>query len=368
MSSEEPAPAPAPEGVVPLPAEAGSAPLPTPPEAPGSPPPARARRDFALWEWFWRGRSLREAHAELDADRRRYGVFEQRARDAADFGRRALEPGEARAGGTADAVACELYLQAAYWALLAVTNTDPNTPASKLPFDLTAALTLADRHVLEGVAGGPLGLEAVERAAARGDYFEATPADQKAVAITLRHFAEGLLTLLGRKQQRIWLFHVQRLTRLGAVLVALVGLVGTALLIADWVEQQRDLARDKAWHASSTGAAACNSPAQFCDESPAFFFHTAEEANPWLEIDLGAPTQFSAVRVINRRDCCRERAAVLVIEASDDRQSWRELARHEGTFSRFKVSFPTTRARYVRVRIPTPTLTNLHLAGVRVLP
>ena len=184
----------------------------------------------------------------------------------------------------------------------------------------------------------------------------------------MQNFAENLLGALSAKQQRVWLLRAQRLTRLCIVLVALRALVGSFVLGADWLEQRNELARDKAWHTSSTGANACNSPAQFCDDSPDFFFHTAEERNPWIEIDLGAPTTFSAVRIINRRDCCRERATPLIIESSDDQKSWKELSRHEGSFSSFKARFPSVKARYLRVRIPPPKLTNLHLAAIRVLP
>ncbi|MGC4091094.1 MAG: discoidin domain-containing protein [Polyangiaceae bacterium] len=137
---------------------------------------------------------------------------------------------------------------------------------------------------------------------------------------------------------------------------------------ADWLEQKNDLAREKAWRASSSGAPGCNSPAQYCDENPGYFFHTVEEKNPWVEIDMGAPTSFSAVRVINRRDCCRERADPLVLESSDDQQKWKLLARHDGNFSSWKANFPATRARYLRVRIEKPGINILHLSGVRVLP
>jgi hypothetical protein len=229
-------------------------------------------------------------------------------------------------------------------------------------------MTLVDRELLLHAAGGPLGLEEVKLAATLGDYFDAPRAERTHAALILREFAENLLGALGGKQQRLWLLHAQRLTRLSIVPVALAALAGTSVLAADWLEQRNDLARDKAWHASSTGASACNSPAQFCDESPNFFFHTSEERNPWVEIDLGAPTFFSAVRIINRRDCCRDRASPLLIESSADGSNWKQLARHEGSFSSFKTRFPSVRARYLRVRIPPPKLTNLHLAAVRVLP
>lgn len=360
MSTEEAAPAP-------LPAAGESVPAAPPPNAP-APAPRSERRRRPLLEWFWRGHALRDAHESVAAERARYGIFEDRARTAAEFGRRALEPGLARAAGSADALGSELYMQAAYWALLALTDTNANTPPNKLPFDLTAAMALADRELLLGAAGGALSLDEVERAAALGDYFDAKRTEQARIALLLQKFAENLLAALSRKEQRVWLLRAQRLTRLSIIAVAFAAVFGTTLLGLDWVEQRRDLARDKAWHASSTAVSACNSPAQFCDESPDYFFHTAEEKNPSLEIDLGAALDFSAVRIINRRDCCRERASPLVVEASTDQKNWRELGRHEGTFSSFKLKFPTTHARYIRVRIPGSKPMILHLAAVRVLP
>jgi hypothetical protein len=359
MSNEEATAAPAPDGSPGVPGE---------PVLASKPPAPRPGRRRPVLEWFWRGQALKNAQREIEAERNTYGVFEQRAREAAEFARRAIDPGSARSSGRADAIACELYLQSAYWALLALANTDASTSPSKLPFDLRAAMALVDRPLLLHAAGGALGLEEVEMAATLGDYFDAPGAEQTRVASILRGFAESLLALLSRKEQRVWLLHAQRLTRLGIILVALAAIAGTGVLGADWLEQRKDLARDKAWHASSTGASACNSPAQFCDESPGFFFHTALEKNPWIEIDLGAPVSFSAVRIINRRDCCRERASPLIIESSDDQKNWKQLARHEGTFSSFKARFPTVRARYLRVRIPPPAVTNLHLAAIRVLP
>ena len=72
--------------------------------------------------------------------------------------------------------------------------------------------------------------------------------------------------------------------------------------------------------------------------------------------------------MINRRDCCRERASPLVIESSVDQKNWKPLARHDGGFSSWKARFPTERARYLRIQIVAPQVTNLHLAAVRVLP
>ncbi|KAK3275456.1 hypothetical protein CYMTET_16416 [Cymbomonas tetramitiformis] len=36
-------------------------------------------------------------------------------------------------------------------------------------------------------------------------------------------------------------------------------------------------------------------------------FGSAGDMTPWLELDLGAPTQISMIRIYNREDCCTER-------------------------------------------------------------
>jgi hypothetical protein len=159
---------------------------------------------------------------------------------------------------------------------------------------------------------------------------------------------------------------LQRFVRIGAVL-ALLGLVFAGIKYAtNSAEERRDLAVNKPWRTSSVyGSSGCTSPAQQCSESPDFFFHTRDESNSWLEIDLGARTAFSEVRVINRRDCCFERAVPLIIEVSDTQENFHEIARRTSSFSSWLATFTPTKARYVRLR--GPSRNSLHLARVRVL-
>ena len=136
--------------------------------------------------------------------------------------------------------------------------------------------------------------------------------------------------------------------------------------MSDQAERARDLAAGKPWRTSSSAPGlGCTSPLQRCGENNDFFFHTAEQLDPWLEIDLGKPTRFTAVRVDNRRDCCFDRAVPLIIEVSNEQQGFREIARRSSSFSSWLATFPPTRARYVRVRVPARTV--MHLAQIRVL-
>lgn len=49
--------------------------------------------------------------------------------------------------------------------------------------------------------------------------------------------------------------------------------------------------------------------------------HTANEANPWWQVQLGYPMEVAAVQLINRGDCCKERldsAKVQLLKAKGD--------------------------------------------------
>ncbi|MGC4091095.1 MAG: hypothetical protein QM756_25115 [Polyangiaceae bacterium] len=164
---------------------------PVPPEAPTNvaapsapvTPPTKPRKPRPFIEWLWRGQALRNAHQEFDEERKRRGVFVERARLSADYARRALEPSEARAAGVADGVGAELSQQAAYWALVALAQSDTPSSGNRLPFDLKAAMGAVPRELLLQTAGGPLGLEQVEIAASLGDYTELPRTEQARVAL-----------------------------------------------------------------------------------------------------------------------------------------------------------------------------------------
>jgi len=157
----------------------------------------------------------------------------------------------------------------------------------------------------------------------------------------------------------------ERTVRIGALPLIAAALIAGAFIASDSLERRQDLAYGKPWRASSAWMLACQSPAQHCAASPHFFFHTVLENRPWLEIDLGSEVQFSSVRVVNRSDCCSERAAPLAIETSSDHRAWHDVARRVESFLTWKATFPSARARWVRVRASRATM--LHLQEVRVL-
>lgn len=276
-----------------------------------------------------------------------------------ELARRAQHPAEPLPG-SASAVAFELYRQAAYFAVRATAAAHGDS----LP-----PWTALDADTVTRIAGSPEGLgrlvELVEQSDPLGSW-ERPKEELARDADLLANVTQQLLADFNwRKRARDALL-LQRLWRVGLVAVVALVVVWGLRFGLDRSEQARNLALGKPWRASSlVSGFGCRSPQQDCAESPDFFFHTNEEQSPWVEIDLGSRVSFTAVRVINRRDCCFERATPLVVEVSDDQQNYREVARRGSVFSSWLTSFAPKQARFVRVRVEQRT--HLHLAEVRVL-
>lgn len=84
-----------------------------------------------------------------------------------------------------------------------------------------------------------------------------------------------------------------------------------------------------------------------------FGIHTAEGESPWVRVDLGGPAHVREVRVYNRADGWFEDCLPLVLEVSDDGQSYRELERRTSVFSHtdpWTVRPSGVTTRFVRLR------------------
>lgn len=116
------------------------------------------------------------------------------------------------------------------------------------------------------------------------------------------------------------------------------------------------------WVASSQGWGA---PLQgTSSEAPRYFFHTQQENHPWVELTLATPAQVDEIEIINRRDCCRDRALPLVVEVAAPDGPYQALARQPLPFEtwRIKVGQPI---RALRLSVDGNTF--FHLAAVRIL-
>jgi hypothetical protein len=99
-------------------------------------------------------------------------------------------------------------------------------------------------------------------------------------------------------------------------------------------------------------------------------FHTNNEVNPWWQVDLGAISQLTQVRVYNRLDCCSERSRTLQVLLSDEGQNWRVVYSHDGSLfggadgNYLDIKLNNEIARFVRVQLRETNW--LHLDEVEV--
>jgi hypothetical protein len=92
-------------------------------------------------------------------------------------------------------------------------------------------------------------------------------------------------------------------------------------------------------------------------------FHTNNQKNAWVQLDLGEEKRVRQVVVYNRATN-PQRAVPLVVELSSDRRSWDEVAKREEVFDIWTADFSSKKARYVRLRKLNKDF--LHLAEVEV--
>jgi hypothetical protein len=337
-------------------------------------------------------------------------LFVQRARLTSEVAAQALSPVEPLLEGSADALACELYRQAIYWALRALalsrsttfplqpstaiqpaqsTAAEPEPPAAiankvesspATEVEMSSAGSVPD-HPRPGAlwdqaapssllrsleAAGELG--AVRRDIERTfvDFAELSREDQAKTAARLARITNALLSEAAATESAFTSIWVRRSLIGASVLSAGLILALVISAVRERNETSHDLAAGKPWRASSVGYGACQSPQQSCPGGEDFFFHTAEELEPWLEIDLGAPKTIRGVRIDNRKDCCAERGRPLVVEISGDQRSWKRVARKDESFRSWLAHFEPATGRWVRIRIDKRR-DFLHLSRVRVL-
>jgi hypothetical protein len=289
------------------------------------------------------------ARTEMQESRAREGIVSpaRRAALARAHARAQAADWLVESGACSSSSALSLYREAAFW-LLAADGARADS--------LAAAVEAAPRAELERAAGGAAQFAWLRSVLFENDFVSAaamTEDEQGAAVIKAGLFVHALLL---REEARS-LTYTRARRRLRIFLALLTAVTGMALVVsfAAWMVQPTDLAQGKPWRTSSALNALF--PANI-------FFHTNLETNPWLEIDLGKPTEIQSLYIRNRSDCGQERALPLIVEASLDATTWRELARHDTVFTLWNPTFPQTTTRFVRLRIPR--FSALHLEQVKV--
>lgn len=311
-----------------------------------------------LLEWFWRGSALRTAKAAPKASTLRRERL-RRARLAAELADRTIDPAEPLRDGSAVPLAISLFREAAYWSLLAKSEAE-DKPTLRELLD-------AGKYPKPAMSEDDFAL--VRKALADKTFVET--ADDRADTLCrdadlCQAFVHGLVQSELDAEDRVTSVLVQRWVRSG-ILAALV--LVALFMVFNSVRramQGPDLLAGKPWVASSK-AFDCHPKDMECGGArSAMFFHTTEEEKPWVEFDMGAQQSFSRIEVVNREDCCPERAVPLIVEVSDDKAKWREVARRTDTFREWETTIKPTSARYVRLRVDRRT--SFHLIRVTLRP
>jgi hypothetical protein len=132
--------------------------------------------------------------------------------------------------------------------------------------------------------------------------------------------------------------------------------LAVALLVAAGFSlyEPENLARDKPAEASSSAFDTKPRGAVDGFRYGQLGFHSREEKQPWLRIDLGGMRSLRGVTAFGRADCCFNQSLPLVLELSRDGEHFEPVARRVTPFSQFEPweakLYPPPEARYVRLR------------------
>jgi hypothetical protein len=309
--------------------------------------PAVPRRSpiVRLWRWLWGSDVESRALAALNelsgrqlGDLRRAFAVRELAQSAL------LSAGHTEVVATTLPALVEMAREAAFWSLAAHL---PDPPPASAPEALARtspellSVLLPDEAVRERVR--------LALAAPQGDavWARRPAAEQEQAFRELGALSTALLERLTVPRRRLRSVRLRRAALAGVV----VALALAAQQLVPTINLKPSLTEGRPWQASST-LDVCKPKEHWCaDAVTDIFFCTADENNPWVEFDLGDRKTFSRLVVKNRSDCCPDRAVPLVLEVSDDRTNWREVARRDDTFSTWRAKFPATRARYARLRV-----------------
>lgn len=255
-----------------------------------------------------------------------------------------LSTGRSEALATTLPALVGLAREAAFWSLSASlpdpAPTDAADALARTPPALLAEL-IPDEPARERVRAA--------LAAPQGDavWARRTPAEQEQAFTELGALSTALLDRITLPRRRLQRARIRRV----AMGIGVIALAFAAQQITSAIQFGSSLTAGRSWRASSS-LDVCKPKEHWCaDAVTDIFFCTTDENNPWVEYDLGDRKTFTHVVVKNRSDCCPDRAVPMVLEVSDDRTSWHEVARRDDTFSTWRAEFPATRARYARLRV-----------------
>jgi hypothetical protein len=320
------------------------------------PPPvvvAPPRRG-GLVEWIWRGRTLAEARASDDSSTDRdYVRLVCEIVEVADRLSGAIDPPRQGSGyGTA----ILLYREALAGAMAAVGATRGGAGAS---------FEEALRKLFGGADDGAG--EIVASASALFDRDVSTvarlsEADRRREAESARRTLHAVIQALAgatMRRRRVLAQRVVRTGMFGILLSAVV--VGVVLLVARLLQHPNFL--ERATMRTSSDYSGFSRDTHISDgRRTRLLFHTNKEDNAFAEFDMGVAKTVTFIELVNRHDCCDDRALPLAVEVSPDGKEWKEVFRRSEPFSELRQKIGPIYVRTVRVRALKKTW--LHLERV----
>jgi hypothetical protein len=246
-------------------------------------------------------------------------------------------------------VLLDLSRAAVGWTLVAARAGEPEPPR-----DLRTLWETHPPDVLAAAAPDAATFEAARASLLADGPAPLTTTD--AEAARARAFATTLLANLEAPRRRAERVLGQRWARILLAVAAL----GLVLLGIRSLAMGPNLAADKPWRSSSSWAGCPMDP-----NCAGLAFCTDSQMGPWSELDLGAAKTFHRIEVVNRQDCCQERAYPLVVEVSTDHTTWQEVGRRDTEFSRWTLTFAPRTARWVKFTVPKVTVFHLHHVAIR---
>jgi hypothetical protein len=106
-----------------------------------------------------------------------------------------------------------------------------------------------------------------------------------------------------------------------------------------------------------------------------YAFHTAEEQNPFIKIDLGSTKEVHGIVISNRKSCCQERAQSLTVWISDDGKNWKPYWKAKKLKEKWDISIETEsmgatvsgkKLRYIKIGLDDKEEQILHLNKIKI--
>ena len=189
---------------------------------------------------------------------------------------------------------------------------------------------------------------------------------REALATSVRLLVDRLAEPLDVEANRLGAALLKRWLRVSAVVLLLAAGLGVAASLMVSKFSKPNLALHRPVTVSSQYPLEGKDPNLLVDgDTENLGFHTEEQGQQWVMIDLGAVFKFDKIVVYNRVEThIQQRAVPLRVEVSKDNQNWVQVAERKENFDKWTAKGLHAEGRYVRLKNPPNNY--FHLAEVEI--